>query len=66
MAAPHALQRRRRCAAHTSPALSPAAAPAPLSPPQLEMDDGSGFHPVSHYVERQCTVQGLRSGILYK
>ena len=35
---------------------------------QVEMDDGSsaGFRHVARSVERQCTVQGLRSGILYK
>jgi hypothetical protein len=35
---------------------------------QVEMDDGSGagFRHVSRSAERQCTVQGLRSGILYK
>lgn len=33
---------------------------------QVEMDDGSGFRHVARSDERQCTVEGLRSGILYK
>lgn len=33
---------------------------------QVEMDDGSGFRHVARAAERQCTVEGLRSGILYK
>jgi len=36
-------------------------------PTQVEMDDGNGFRHVARSTgERQCTVQGLRSGILYK
>lgn len=33
---------------------------------EVEMDDGSGFRHVARAAERQCTVEGLRSGILYK
>lgn len=35
---------------------------------EVEMDDGSGsgFRLVTRSLERQCIVQGLRSGILYK
>lgn len=30
------------------------------------MDDGTGFRHVARATERQCTVEGLRSGVLYK
>ena len=33
---------------------------------QVEMDDGSGFRYVARSVERQCTIQGLCSGIVYR
>ena len=33
---------------------------------QVEMDDGSGFRHVARAAERQCAVEGLRSGVLYK
>lgn len=33
---------------------------------EVEMDDGGGFRHVARSPDRQCTVQGLRSGILYK
>ncbi|KAL4434999.1 hypothetical protein ABPG77_003824 [Micractinium sp. CCAP 211/92] len=33
---------------------------------EVEMDDGSGFRHVARSAERQCTVHGLHSGILYK
>lgn len=30
------------------------------------MDDGAGFRHVARSTERQCTVEGLQSGLLYK
>lgn len=46
---------------------SPSSArPPPPHLSQVEMDDGSGFRHIARSAERQCTVHGLHSGILYK
>lgn len=62
--ASHDFNAATSCLTHLAPALRHVT--PPLRNLQVEMDDGSGFRHVARAEERQCTVGGLRSGILYK